>query len=126
MLEILATVKSALTVTKQIRDIADNVATAELKLAIANLTGQLADIKIQAVELAGENADLKQQLSKLKAPPEVEYRDNVYFKLNGDGPFCPTCHDNDEKLIRIQEVEGVFRDMMKYRCNVCQSHIAGT
>jgi len=35
MIEILATIKSALTITKEIRDIADNVATAELKLKIA-------------------------------------------------------------------------------------------
>ena len=126
MLEIIATIKTALSITKEIREIADNVATAELKLKIADLTEQLANIRLQAVDLAEENNSLKQQIEKMNSPPEMEYRDNVYFKLDGDGPFCPTCYDNNGKMIRIAEVEEVFRDMCKYMCNVCEGQISGT
>jgi len=125
VIEIVSAITTAVGITKQIRDIADNVATAELKLAIASLTEQLADIKMQALDLAERNRQLEAEVSRLKAPPEVVYRDNVYFKADGDGPFCPSCYDNDQKLIRIPEVSEVFRMTMKYRCNVCKAHIKG-
>lgn len=124
MIELAAAVTTALGITKQIREIADNVATAELKLAIAELTEQLADIKLQAVDLATENRELKQKIQDLSAPPEMEYRDQVYFRTNGDGPFCPSCFDSSGNLVRISEASGHVRRLIKYRCNVCQAHIS--
>ena len=123
MMEILSAITSALSISKQIKSLADSVATADLKLAIASLTEQLAEIKMQALDMADRNRQLQSEIEKLMAPPEVVYRDNLYFKRDGDGPFCPACYDKDKKLIRIAEAADAFREVMRFRCNVCKAQI---
>lgn len=125
VIEILSTIQTALGISKQIRDLADNVATAELKLAIANLTEQLAEIKLQAVDLAEKNRELLAKIEKLSKPPELQFRENAYFKVNGDGPFCPSCHDSQSQLCRMTEVQGPERRMLhvRFKCPVCNATI---
>ena len=72
-----------------------------------------------------ENQVLKQKIKELKDIENIKekliYTNNCYFvqKDNGrmDGPFCSTCWDKDNKLIRMASVPGLYHK--SYSCNVC-------
>ena len=67
------------------------------------------------LELKQENAELK---NKAKERQSLQYESNVYWAIgdNGtkDGPYCPACHDDKGKMIRLRD-NGVA-----YQCNVCR------
>ena len=56
---------------------------------------------------------------------EVLVRGDVYYKQDGDGPFCTACYDTDRKLIRLPEMGQHFQAFGKYRCNVCHGRYQG-
>jgi hypothetical protein len=121
MIEILTNIGSAVSILKTVREIAEPMNKSELKLALANLTEQLADIKMKAIELAEENAELKREVGRLSKPPEMVYRDGAYY--NGDdGPYCPTCYDQGKK-VRMQKFPEIMRTFGNFRCNTCKTAI---
>jgi hypothetical protein len=121
MLEILTNIGSAMGILKTIREISEPMATADLKLAIANLTEQLADIKLKAVDLAEENSQLKKEVARLSKPPEMDYRDGAYYH-GDDGPYCPTCYDQGKK-VRMQRLPLMMQNFGEFRCNTCDTAI---
>lgn len=114
--------KSAYDTLQMIRKASDTMKAAELKLAIADLTMQLADVQTGANALAEENRILRLQVEELSKPPAVAFKSGAYY-AGEDGPFCPTCYDKDRKQIRLNKLAPAFRDFGDYRCNVCESHI---
>jgi hypothetical protein len=121
MIEILGTIKAASETVKSIRSLSNEMATAELKLKIAELMEQLADLKIQSIELAEQNNSLQAEVKRLAKPPEFQFRDEAYW--NGeDGPFCPTCYDNG-RPVRMQKLSRAFASIAKFRCNTCETKI---
>jgi len=51
--------------------------------------------------------------SSSQAPPpalaDVVVMSGVYWKQDGDGPFCTACYDTNEKLIRLSEFSDSFK-----------------
>ena len=98
----LASIKTATEIAKLIKDSGASLEQAEVKLQIANLISSLADAKIELAELQTEMNQLKDKLSKRASVHWVK----PYYMIQSDpgteGPFCPTCYDNHEKLIRLQ------------------------
>jgi regulator of replication initiation timing len=121
-LGIIDSVGSALSVLKEIQQISQQAATAELKLLVASLTEQLANIKLEAVALREELAESKAENERLRKPPELTFRDRAYYK-GEDGPFCPTCYEQDHKAVRMQAMGKAFVKFGKWRCNVCATKI---
>lgn len=105
-------IKDAVTVADRLRD--------------AELQHRLAAVQVECAKLAEKNARLRQELLDLREQSqtrqEMKFKDNVYWRVNGDemeGPFCPKCLDGDKKSSRMAErSEDSF-----WRCPVCGCNI---
>ena len=126
----LQSIKTALDITKELRNIDASLADAEVKLKIIELMDALSEVKLQISDARDENLDLKEKIkeleSKLNLQEEVEFRDNHYFLKNpksdqAPGPFCSNCYSDGKKLILVSELTGDFQVFGKYRCPKCQA-----
>lgn len=125
MPDILSTVSSAIGLSKKLLELSSVAKNADAKLLIADLQLQLAEVKSALAELIGENSDLKEQLRQRDEPPEVVFKDGLYYTSEGDGPFCTSCYDTDGNLIRVAEMATAFRSHGRWRCNVCTAKYSG-
>ena len=89
-----------------------------------DIKGQCLDLRSELADLKAENARLATELESLKsAAPELVVKAGLYHKPDGDGPFCPTCYDNNRKVIRLTENPFRIRRMVgHYSCGVCKSN----
>lgn len=103
VMEYIAGIKSAFELAKAIKISAEAIGDAQIKLQVAELIGTLADLKIEAAENAELIASLQKQLNIKEA---LSFNGSVYFlsQENGekDGPWCPTCYDVKQLLVRLQ------------------------
>lgn len=125
MTDVISYVSNALTICKQLLELSEAHKDATSKLLIAELNVQLAGVKMQLAELMTENAELRQELLK-KAEPALKLtvRDGMYFKEDGDGPFCTACYDTKKQLVRVPETADAMHMICRWRCNVCKAHYA--
>lgn len=122
-------IKSAIDIAKLLKDGADTLDKAEVKLQLAELISSLADAKMQMAEvqelLLESNKEKKDLQNKLNQKSKVIYEKPSYFKINDDdskdGPYCQNCYDADEKLIRLQG--GGNNDF--WTCNQCDKKYKG-
>ena len=116
----------AISLTKQLLDLASLSKDATAKGIIADLQIQLADLKIRFADLMNENQLLKVSLKAAESGgQDLIFKDDLYFKPNDDGPFCTACFDTDKKLVRVTEQKGPQSLFFKYQCNVCGGHYGG-
>jgi len=121
-------IKSAIDIAKLLKDGADTLDKAEVKLQLAELISSLADAKMQMAEvqelLLESNKEKKDLLDKLNQKAKVIYKKPSYFKINDDnskdGPYCQNCYDANEKLIRLQGGNNDF-----WTCNQCKNKYKG-
>jgi Predicted nucleotide-binding protein containing TIR-like domain len=66
-------------------------------------------------------AEPKSLTSKNKSS-EIVVKQGLYWNSDDDGPFCTTCYDTTQKLIRLTEVTSAFRTFGRLRCNFCKSY----
>jgi len=87
----------------------------DVKSKLLELKEMVLGLWASNVELDQENAELKKRISEKQS---LKYEENVYWAENDsrekDGPYCPACHDDKGKLIRMHD-NGVA-----YSCNVCK------
>jgi len=109
---ILTSVKTATEIAKMLKDSDLSLEKAEMKLKLAELVSSLADVKLEAAkiqELLLEKDRLIRDLKDTQSLKEkLTWRAPVYYLLtqNGEeGPFCPQCYDNNQKIIRLQTYE---------------------
>ena len=121
-MDIIGNITGVINLAVKAKALADKTRNLDLKEAIIDLQSQLIDLKSQIVELREENQLLKEEVKKAKAPAEVIVRDGVYYKADGDGPFCTGCYDSKGKFSRITELNSLYRSIGKWRCPVCQAH----
>jgi hypothetical protein len=124
-MDVIATLGTALTVVKQLIDVADASKNAQAKLALAQLVEKLADIKLECARLVEENAAIK-SANATKTSNELTFRDNVYWGPDNAGPFCPRCKDGEGKLSRLGHATANFRAFGHWKCTVCSKYFAGT
>ena len=126
-MDVIGGITAAIGLAKQLLELKAVAKDAQTKLLVAELQVQLAQLKSQLAELVEENTRLKEALKKAEAvTPEVALKGGLYFKLDGDGPYCTTCYDSEKKLIRVSEMGEVFRSSGRWRCGVCKSHYHDT
>lgn len=85
-----------------------------------DLYAKILEVQEKAMDLQNENDRLKKEIETLKNNRETNdalvFRDNEYY-LNKDeeedGPFCSTCWDGNDKLIRLHE--GMYGNI----CPIC-------
>lgn len=92
--------KTAIDIAKELRNVDSLMKDAEVKLKIAELIGTLSDAKLSLAEANDEILDLKREIANLKGSllkkQEVEFRNGIYYSANpkegeATGPFCPNC-----------------------------------
>jgi|SRR5215471_3994730 len=71
---------------------------------------QIIALREGALELHEENIKLRERVKELEGAAnlirELEFHNGVYYRRKQDGtregPFCPLCYDDKNKLIRLQ------------------------
>lgn len=121
----LGSLKTALDITKAIRDSGTTLSEAEINYQIADLTIALADVKTEMAEiqtlLLAKDGEIKQLTEALEIKASVVWEKPYYWTVNDDtrdGPYCQQCYDNDRKLIRLQE-----HDRGYWACDTCKNSV---
>lgn len=117
----LSSIKTAADLAKIIKDSSSSLEQAEVKFKLAELVGALAEAKMDIASIQELILDKEKEISVLKGLLEIKgkvtWEKPYYFLIEDgkkDGPYCPTCYDNHNKMIRLQdEGNGCWR------CHVC-------
>lgn len=113
-------------------EVKDTQKRGEFMRIIGELSLELAETQIRLAEQLRENDSLKEELNALKKEidklknqnSEPIVIDGLYF-VDGNGPFCTGCYDNQKKLVRVNEMPKVMQDLGKYKCPVCKTPYNG-
>jgi len=107
MQEVIEAVANAISLTKRLRDISENIKEAELKNILADLSIELAEAKMKVADLISENTDLRKQLSEIETAP---------------GEACPSCRKYTYVVVK-SEPDRTFGDLgglrRTYKCSLC-------
>lgn len=87
------------------------------------------NLQKEALDLIEENMLLKDRIRRLEEKRLIKdnlvFKDNCYYLKTEndtfDGPFCSTCWDKDNKLIRMRNT--IQHNPNFYLCNVCNSNV---
>lgn len=103
----------------------------EFMRIIGESSVELAETQIRLAEQMRVNDELKEEIKALKNEleniqnPEMQFvwKGGLYYREDGDGPFCTACYDSDRKSIRVSEAPSMVRSIgsHRYRCNVCKA-----
>ena len=109
---------------RRLREISKNVAEAEFKNLLADLSSELADVKIEAAALKEKIATLQEENRVLRttAPDKEDKPIGTKwgcYQFRGDnGLYCTGCWDSHRKKIRTNRLSTMFR-----QCPVCNAKI---
>jgi hypothetical protein len=115
---------NSITLVLRLREISKNVAEAEFKNLLADLSSELADVKIEAAALKEMVATLKEENRVLRTTvPDKEDKPigtkwGCYQFRGDDGLYCTGCWDSHRKKIRTNRLSTMFR-----QCPVCKAKI---
>jgi len=117
--EIIEAVNLIVTSLKNLQQLSEKEKYAEVKKGIADMSAQLSDMRIAAYEIKNENTELKEEIKKLKSLSErgMTMKNNLYFDKDGNGPYCPTCWDNEKRIALM----GRLSSNMPYVCQQCKT-----
>jgi hypothetical protein len=118
---ILSSIKAASDIAKLLKDADLSLEKAELRLKLADLVSALADARIEMASVQ-ETLNVKdqqirelQEASRIKS--QLQYEQPYYWIIDGTacvGPYCQSCYDKEQKLIRLQGY-----DKGHWDCKVC-------
>jgi len=123
-MDIISSLSNSITLVKRLREISKNVAEAEFKNLLADLSSELADVKIEAAALKEMVATLQEENRVLRTTaPDKEDKPigtkwGCYQFKNDDGLYCTGCWDSQRKKIRTNRLSSRFR-----QCPVCKATI---
>lgn len=126
-MNVFGSIGTAIDLVKKAKELADKVQNLELKEVIVELREKLVEVKEEAVVYREKFEAMEAEIKWLKAPPEMELRDNLYYrKDNGDGPFCTACFDGGAKSIRATRTAEDMRMASGYKwvCPTCRAKYA--
>jgi len=107
MADLIATITTAISIAKKLKDISDRIKDVELKGTIADLSLELAELKTRLADVITENVALREKVKALET---------------AEGDPCPKCHKRGWS-IESSEPDRLFGDLggMKraYRCSLC-------
>ena len=106
-----------------ILDTAKDVITLVQKADNLELVKQVLALQADIMKMMEENRALRDEVRELKGQLHTKvnliFRDNTYWlpKDDGteDGPFCSTCHDSEQKLVRLHKLHSGG-----YSCETCR------
>jgi hypothetical protein len=122
-MDLFTTASTSLTLLKRLREISKNIADAEFKNVLADLSSEMADLKLQAADLKERLAALQEENSLLKstsAPAEerpIGVKWGCYmFEGEPDNLYCTACWDSKRKKHLTTRATSRFR-----LCPVCKA-----
>ena len=132
MADVVALVGTAIETLKKLKEIADKIKDAEARNLIADLTNTLADLKLDFAALKEENLRLREDLARKTRHEEqgsqlIPKHGVLYFKEppsdKPDGPYCPNCKQNGNKLVLMKDNRGTpFERLTNFTCPQCRSN----
>ena len=127
MPEVFTAITTAISLSRQLLELANAAKDAQTRLLIAELTLQLAEVKLRLAELLDENIQLKVEIDRAKkSHADVVVKNGLYYSHTDDGPYCTGCFDNEKKLIRLAEVSEDFRAFGNFKCPICKTDFGAT
>jgi hypothetical protein len=119
----LSSIKTAIDITKILKESSSSLEKAEIKLKLAELIEALAEAKIHFSEIQELVLNKEKQIKELEAALEIKgklkWENPVYYLFEGNskgGPFCQQCYDTGKKLIRLQGQNDGF-----WECKTCKN-----
>lgn len=114
-------------------DILDKIKTVVEVIQRSNdmdLYKRILDLQASIIQLSEENLKLRQEKAVLKEKSRIRqsliFKNNVYIieleKGGYDGPFCPTCWDSKEQLVRLT----TYGHSQYLSCKACEKNIMTT
>jgi len=92
----------------------------ELRLELAGSKNALADVTEKVAALKNEARRLREYIQKLEVTSQLDaeliVKGSLYYKLNGEGPYCNGCYDTKKQLVRMNNLMNVG-----YKCPACRS-----
>lgn len=126
MTDVVSTVGTAIGLAGKLWKLAEATKDVELRSAIVDLRAELVSIKEQVVELTEDRNRLRNELkTQMSLKPELQVRGDLYFKADGDGPFCTACFDSSQRLVRVTPQKPPFDHFGAFKCNVCDGFYHG-
>jgi hypothetical protein len=122
-MDIIGSISGAISLIAKAKVLVDKTKNLELKAVIVELQGQLVDLKSLIVELQEDNQQLKKAAAMAIVAPDVTIKNGVYYKRDGEGPYCTTCYDSKKQLSRLTELGASHRIMGKWKCPVCRAYL---
>lgn len=127
MVDVVASVQSAIEIVGKLRALSKKLENAELKMLLADLSGELADAKLEVANLktqlanaSDENRRLSTLLeSRMTAKPMLS--DGAYQFEGEEGRFCTACFDTKEQKVRVTPLQGAFKTFGKWTCPSCHA-----
>ncbi len=119
-------VNNALTLLERVGKVVKASTNLDAQEALVELRGALLSVKEENLAMREENLRLRMELESIrraaitKSQIVFEYP-NYYINLGDgtkDGPFCKSCKDKDEKLIRLT----VRKPDAAWHCDVCKNN----
>ena len=123
-MDIVTIVGNSISLVKRLREISNNIAEAEFKNLLADLTDKLADLKLEAANLKEELATLREEnrvLRQTTAPGNdepVSVQWGCYKFKDQDGLYCTACWDSRRKKSLTNRLNSQRR-----HCPVCRALI---
>jgi superfamily II helicase len=120
--DIVSTVSNSITLVQRLREISKNIAEAEFKNLLADLSSELADVKLEAAALKEKIANLQEEnrLLKQTASPMDEKPIGVKwgcYQFQGDEKlYCTACWDTKRRKSLTTRATSRYR-----MCPVCKA-----
>ena len=118
MTDLITAVNVLMSTYKAVKELYEKADSIELKSHILAMNEQILDLKEIALNLRDENTALKQEVRKIKEFDDrgLTMKNGAYFDKNSNGPYCPTCWDNEKYL----SLMGRIHRKMPLSCTKCQ------
>lgn len=107
MTDLVSSISTVISLATRLRDINENIKSAEFKNLLADLSLQLSDVKLKLADVLEENTKLKSEVAALK---------------NVDGDPCPKCRKRGWQL-ESSKRDSIFGDLggmrKTFKCSLC-------
>jgi cell division protein FtsB len=129
--EMTRTVSTGIDAAKKLADLALQTKNIELQEGIISLREQLITIKESLLEareeilsLKEENSLLKEKIKTLENGPseKLVVKNGMYYRPNGDGPFCTGCYDSKQQAILLTDIADSFLPLGTHKCPICKNY----
>jgi hypothetical protein len=122
---ILSGIAAAMSLVQRLGEIGKKLNNAEFTKLLTDLSFELSDAKMKLVAYMEEDVQLRAEIASLKGKQEQErpiitIENGVYYKSDGDGPFCTGCYDKEHRLIRLDKQKSPLSDFGTHYCPDCK------